>query len=118
MPIRAENKARYPADWPQISASIRERAGNKCEECGVANRALGGRADDGTFLPADPTGDNGIAVYMAHARRALVVQHAWRPPRVAAHHPHRAHRRAPQPQTRGLPAGEPALLVPAVPQPL
>ncbi|EKS26509.1 hypothetical protein [Afipia felis] len=60
MPIRAENKARYPADWPQISASIRERAGNKCEECGVANRALGGRADDGTFLPADPTGDNGL----------------------------------------------------------
>ena len=37
MPIRAENKARYPKDWRAISARIRERAGNKCEGCGVAN---------------------------------------------------------------------------------
>lgn len=37
MPIRPENKARYPKDWPAISARIRERAGNRCEclgECG------------------------------------------------------------------------------------
>ncbi len=31
MPIRAENKARYPKNWPQISRRIRERAGNCCE---------------------------------------------------------------------------------------
>jgi hypothetical protein len=31
MPIRPENKQRYPADWKQISASIRARAGNRCE---------------------------------------------------------------------------------------
>ena len=32
MPIRPENKARYPKDWPQISKRIRfERAGNRCE---------------------------------------------------------------------------------------
>ncbi|MEU6721565.1 hypothetical protein ABZ897_59865 [Nonomuraea sp. NPDC046802] len=38
MPIRPENKIRYPADWPQISERIRfERAGGFCEcvgECG------------------------------------------------------------------------------------
>lgn len=37
MPIRPENRARYPKDWPAISASIRERAGDRCEclgECG------------------------------------------------------------------------------------
>jgi 5-methylcytosine-specific restriction endonuclease McrA len=31
MPIRPENKARYPKDWPQISQRIRERAGWRCE---------------------------------------------------------------------------------------
>lgn len=37
MPIRPENKDRYPKDWKAISASIRERAGNRCEECGAEN---------------------------------------------------------------------------------
>lgn len=31
MPIRAEERARYPADWPAISARVRERARNRCE---------------------------------------------------------------------------------------
>lgn len=31
MPIKPENRARYPADWPAISASIRARASNRCE---------------------------------------------------------------------------------------
>lgn len=31
MPIRPENRARYPRDWKAISLSIRERAGNRCE---------------------------------------------------------------------------------------
>ncbi len=39
MPIRPENKERYPANWPEISKAIRERAGDKCEQCGVANGA-------------------------------------------------------------------------------
>ena len=38
MPIRPENRARYPRDWSQISQRIRfERAGRRCEcrgECG------------------------------------------------------------------------------------
>jgi 5-methylcytosine-specific restriction endonuclease McrA len=38
MPIRSENKARYPKDWSAISLRIRqERAANRCEcegECG------------------------------------------------------------------------------------
>lgn len=43
MPIRPENKARYPADWKQISLAARERAGNRCEgspefpECRAVN---------------------------------------------------------------------------------
>lgn len=31
MPIRPENRVRYPKDWKQIAASIRERASNRCE---------------------------------------------------------------------------------------
>lgn len=37
MPIRPENKARYPKNWQEIRAAILERAGNCCEFCGVRN---------------------------------------------------------------------------------
>lgn len=31
MPIKAENRARYPADWLDIRARIQARAGDACE---------------------------------------------------------------------------------------
>lgn len=44
MPIRPDQRARYPADWPAISRYIRSRAGNRCEgapgiyeDCRAAN---------------------------------------------------------------------------------
>jgi hypothetical protein len=37
MPIRPENKHLYPKHWPTISRRIRNRAGDKCEQCGIAN---------------------------------------------------------------------------------
>lgn len=44
MPIRPENKARYPKDWKAISLEVRERAGWVCEgapgiypDCRAAN---------------------------------------------------------------------------------
>lgn len=40
MPIRDENKSRYPKDWPQISRETRDAAGNVCQACGVRNGAL------------------------------------------------------------------------------
>jgi hypothetical protein len=43
MPIRPEDRERYPADWPAISARIRhERAGDRCEctgQCGKPHAA-------------------------------------------------------------------------------
>lgn len=54
MPIRASEKARYPANWPAISQATRARAGNKCEFCGVANGALGGRDGAGLWFEALP----------------------------------------------------------------
>jgi hypothetical protein len=51
MPIRPENKSRYPHDWKEISRRIRfERAQGKCERCGVAHNAVGYRESDGTFV--------------------------------------------------------------------
>ncbi len=52
MPIRPENKDRYPANWPQISLEVRQRAGWKCEECGVPDGQLGGRLPSGLWCPA------------------------------------------------------------------
>lgn len=57
MPIRPENRARYPKEWPLISRRIRfERAGNRCEQCGVPNHELGGRTPDGQWHKARITG--------------------------------------------------------------
>lgn len=38
MPIRKDQKARYPENWPEISKWIRHgRANNACEVCGAEN---------------------------------------------------------------------------------
>ena len=57
MPIRPENRARYPKDWPAISNRIRERAGNRCEFCGVLNGEIGGRSPAGVWHKAQPKGE-------------------------------------------------------------
>ena len=41
MPIKPENKARYPKEWPDIRAEVLRRADNMCEFCGVENYAMG-----------------------------------------------------------------------------
>jgi hypothetical protein len=54
MPIRPENKARYPKDWPQIRERIRARSGNRCEclgECGLRHVA----GDKGNQLDLPPS---------------------------------------------------------------
>lgn len=43
-------KELYPANWKQISLSIRERAGNRCEWCGVPNGVIGYREESGNFI--------------------------------------------------------------------
>ncbi len=40
MPIKPENKARYPKNWKEIRASILQRANNKCEFCGIENYSI------------------------------------------------------------------------------
>jgi len=53
MPIKRENRDRYPKDWPQIRAAILERAGDKCEKCKAPNRtriARGAGKDVDTYM--------------------------------------------------------------------
>src|SRR5262245_24425901 len=51
MPIRPENRHRYPLEWQTIRAGILVRAENRCERCRVPNHAVGYRDSDGTFVP-------------------------------------------------------------------
>lgn len=37
MPIKPENRGRYPANWKEIRARILVRANNRCELCRVSN---------------------------------------------------------------------------------
>lgn len=57
MPIRPENKHRYPADWPAISLAVKEEAGWRCEcvgECGRGTHE--GRCPNIHRTPAYETG--------------------------------------------------------------
>ena len=40
MPIKPENRKRYPTNWKEIRGQILERAQNKCEFCGIDNYAI------------------------------------------------------------------------------
>lgn len=62
MPIKPENKKRYPADWTMIVELIRVRSGNRCEctgecgddhhgRCGLEHLQVGYRHSDGRFFP-------------------------------------------------------------------
>lgn len=62
MPIKPENRARYPADWKAIRAAILERALNCCEFCHVPN---GARITRGTGEDADTYMDSDAKVYDA-----------------------------------------------------
>ena len=47
MPIKPENKARYPKDWKEIRLKVLERANNCCEFCGVPNHSIVERRRNG-----------------------------------------------------------------------
>lgn len=69
MPIKPENRARYPKDWPDIRSMILARAGNRCEwpGCGVSNRSVGVWKAGVFFKLADCVADTDEAVDAAVA---------------------------------------------------
>lgn len=50
MPIRPENRDRYPPDWAEIRERVRTRAGDRCELCQVGNHWIGYRESGGAFV--------------------------------------------------------------------
>jgi N6-adenosine-specific RNA methylase IME4 len=66
MPIRPENLARYPRDWPAISLRIRkERAGDRCECHGECGHDHGGRCPEINGEPHSITGST-VILTVAH----------------------------------------------------
>lgn len=66
MPIRPENRDRYPADWPEISRRIRfERAKGRCECAGECGRTHTGRCPNVHGKPAYGTGST-VVLTVAH----------------------------------------------------
>ncbi len=66
MPIK--DQSIYPPYWKQFSLYIRkERAEDKCEQCGVENYAVGARGKDGVFRDersiSGLNSDVGMALY-------------------------------------------------------
>lgn len=56
MPIKPENRKRYPENWKQIRARILKRARNCCEQCRVPNGVTINRGigrDKGTYQMPD-----------------------------------------------------------------
>tara|TARA_A100001391_G_scaffold176590_2_gene139883 strand:+ start:2711 stop:3148 length:438 start_codon:yes stop_codon:yes gene_type:complete len=56
MPIKPENRSRYPANWKEIRASILARARHCCEKCRAPNGAViarGAGRDAGTYITDD-----------------------------------------------------------------
>lgn len=45
MPIKPENRGRYPANWAELATSIKEAAGWVCEKCGKQCRRPGEKFD-------------------------------------------------------------------------
>ena len=40
MPIKKENRGRYPKNWKEIRQQILQRANNRCEFCGRENHSM------------------------------------------------------------------------------
>lgn len=70
MPIRPENRARYPSDWPEISATIRfKRARSRCEcrgECGQLHGRLRGDRCEARHSHAHPRTGSTVVLTVAH----------------------------------------------------
>jgi hypothetical protein len=65
-PVRPENRDRYPANWPEVSKAIKERAGWRCEcegECGKSH--LSGRCANWHGIESVDT-QNKVVLTTAH----------------------------------------------------
>lgn len=71
MPIKPENRKRYPPDWAEIREARRKATGDRCERCGVANHVTGYRDEEGEF---HRTGANVIEVWLDSGERFKTIR--------------------------------------------
>ncbi|MBO0880337.1 MAG: hypothetical protein J2P17_08280 [Mycobacterium sp.] len=60
MPIRPENRGRYPANWTEISRAIKDRADYRCECVGECGRGHSGHCPNRQGMRAYGTGSRVI----------------------------------------------------------
>lgn len=83
MPIKPENKARYPKDWKEVREAILERADNRCEQCRVANGDMivrGIEKDAGTFQRYEGDGEVYAALdgrYLGRCKASEYCGNKW-----------------------------------------
>lgn len=69
MPIRPENRARYPKNWKsEIVPAVRKRSRNRCEctgQCGLTHTGKGGRCTARNGKP-HPTTKSKVVLTVAH----------------------------------------------------
>lgn len=67
----------YPKDWKEISRSVKERAGNRCEFCQVENGAIGARDKTGKWWNEDSihrlNSDNGYFLFGEFPKMIKIV---------------------------------------------
>lgn len=68
MPIRAENKERYPENWKEISEAVRDEAGNRCEWCNAPNGVTICRGDGNYMLPSGHIYDDRKGMFLGVGR--------------------------------------------------
>ncbi|MBX3589036.1 MAG: hypothetical protein KF796_20595 [Ramlibacter sp.] len=88
MPIKPENRHRYPANWPEIVDQVRERSGDRCEgspafpDCRrpngwLLNKTTGELTDDGALAEAWELadGDKVVRIVLTTAHLDHVPEH-------------------------------------------
>lgn len=81
MPIKPENRGRYPVNWKEIRAEILKRAGDCCEQCKAPNRlmiARGEGPDAGTYITEDAeVYDDADGTHRGYARMSDYTYDRW-----------------------------------------
>lgn len=79
MPIKPENRDKYPDDWPEIRKRILEREGHACKFCRAPNHTkivrLGGT---GLWAPAPLHAPVGLSAFAAEVANHADWSECWR----------------------------------------
>lgn len=75
MPIKPENKKRYPKNWKEIRTKVLKRAKDKCEFCGLKNHTTGARDIHGEFFTMEQVekGEDMDAEYHVNSKAFMIV---------------------------------------------